>query len=150
MRERTLVLIKPDGVRRKIVGEIISFYEKKELDIVELKLIKCSRELAEKHYEEHKDKDYFERLINYITNGKICAMVIEGEDAIAIVRKINGSTNFLNADMGTIRGKYAHDKTMNLVHASDSTYSAQREIGLWFPEEDSSKFAFDNKKSINV
>lgn len=149
MIERTLVLIKPDGIQRKIMGEIISFYEQKDLNIVELKLVQCSRETAEKHYEEHKGKPYFEDLINYITSGKLCAMVIEGEDAINIVRKINGNKDPNLAELGSIRGKYADDRTKNLVHASDNFKNAEREIAIWFPDI-VSKVAFDEKKSIIV
>lgn len=149
MIERTLVLIKPDGIERKIMGEIISFYEQKDLNIVELKLVQCSRATAEKHYEEHKGKSYFEDLINYITSGKLCAMVIEGEDAINIVRKINGNKDPNLAELGSIRGKYADDRTKNLVHASDNFKNAEREIAIWFPDI-VSKVAFDEKKSINI
>jgi nucleoside-diphosphate kinase len=132
--ERTLVLIKPDGVERKLLGEIISFYEKKCLDIIALTMVKASKEVAEKHYCEHKGRPYFESLINYITEEKLCAMVIEGEDAIEIVRRINGDKDPLKSDMGSIRGRFACTKTRNLVHASDSIENANREIGIWFPK----------------
>jgi nucleoside-diphosphate kinase len=132
--QRTLVLIKPDGVERKLLGEIISFYEKKCLDIIALAMVKASKEVAEKHYEEHKGRPYFESLINYITEEKLCAMVIEGEDAIEIVRRINGDKDPLKSDMGSIRGRFACTKTRNLVHASDSIENANREIGIWFPK----------------
>jgi nucleoside-diphosphate kinase len=132
--QRTLVLIKPDGVERKLLGEIISFYEKKCLDIIALTMVKASKEVAEKHYEEHKGRPYFESLINYITEEKLCAMVIEGEDAIEIVRRINGDKDPLKSDMGSIRGRFACTKTRNLVHASDSIENANREIGIWFPK----------------
>jgi len=149
MIERTLVLIKPDGIQRKIMGEIISFYEQKDLNIVELKLVQCSRNTAEKHYEEHKGKPYFDELIKYITSGKLCAMIIEGEDAINIVRKINGNKDPNLAELGSIRGKYADDRTKNLVHASDNFKNAEREIAIWFPDI-VSKVAFDEPKSINI
>lgn len=149
MLERTLVLIKPDGIKRKIMGEIISFYEKKELDIIELKLVQCSDELAEAHYEEHKGKPFFKELIDYITSGKLCAMIIQGEDAIDIVRKINGNKDPRLAELGSIRGIYADNRTMNLVHASDSFEHAEREIKLWFPES-ADKFAFKENISVNV
>lgn len=132
--ERTLVLLKPDAVERKLVGEIISIYERKGLYISSLKIMKTSIEIAKNHYYEHKDKSYFERLISYITRGDVCALIIEGEDAIKVVRKINGATNPLEADVGTIRGKYAISKTENIVHSSDSVESAEREIKIWFPE----------------
>lgn len=149
MVERTLVLIKPDGIKRRIMGEIISFYEKKELEIVEMKLVECSRELAEAHYEEHRGKPFFHELIDYITGGKLCAMVIQGEEAIAIVRKINGDKDPRVAEMGSIRGIYADNRTMNLVHASDSFEHAEREIKLWFPENED-KFAFEEKRSVKI
>ena len=132
--QKTLILIKPDGVERKLIGEIISFYEKKCLNIIALTIIKASKEIAEKHYEEHKGRPYFESLINYITEDKLCAMVIEGDDAIEIVRRINGDKDPLKYDMGSIRGRFACTKTRNLVHASDSIENANREIGIWFPK----------------
>ncbi|SKA72893.1 nucleoside diphosphate kinase [Clostridium sp. USBA 49] len=132
--EKTLVLIKPDGVKRKLIGEIISFYERKNLNIIALKMIKANREIAEKHYEEHKEKPYFNELINYITEERLCAIVIEGNNAIEIVRKINGNKDPLNVDMGSIRGRFSCDKTRNLVHASDNLKNADREIKIWFPE----------------
>jgi nucleoside-diphosphate kinase len=132
--QRTFILIKPDGVERKLLGEIINFYEKKDLNIIALKMVKASKEVAEKHYEEHKGRPYFESLINYITENRLCAMVIEGDEAIEIVRRINGDKDPLKSDMGSIRGKFACTKTRNLVHASDSVESAKREIGIWFPK----------------
>lgn len=132
--ERTLVLIKPDGVERKLIGEIISFYEKKCLNIIGLRMIKASRELAEKHYEEHKGREYFDNLINYITEDKLCALVLEGVNAVDLVRRINGDKDPLKSDMGSIRGRFSCEKTRNLVHASDSVENAEREIKIWFPE----------------
>lgn len=132
--QKTLVLIKPDGVERKLIGEIINFYEKKDLNIISLRMAKATRELAERHYEEHIGRPYFEQLINYITEDNICAMVLEGEGAIEIVRKINGDKDPLKVDMGSIRGKFSCNKTRNLVHASDSAENAAREISIWFPE----------------
>jgi len=132
--ERTLVLIKPDAMERKLMGEIISIYEKKGFHISALKIVKPSRELAEEHYAEHKGKPFYERLVNFIIRGEVCAMVIEGENVIEAVRKINGATDPLNAEPGTIRGRYALSKSENAVHASDSIQSAEREIKIWFPE----------------
>jgi nucleoside-diphosphate kinase len=132
--QKTLVLIKPDGVERKLIGEIINFYEKKDLNIISLRMAKATRELAERHYVEHIGRPYFEQLINYITEDNICAMVLEGEDAIEIVRKVNGDKDPLKVDMGSIRGKFSCNKTRNLVHASDSAENAVREISIWFPE----------------
>lgn len=132
--ERTLVLIKPDAMERKLMGEIISIYEKKGLHISALKIIKPTAEIAKSHYFEHKDKPFFESLVSCITRGEVCALVIEGEDAITIVRKINGATNPLNAEVGTIRGRYAISMSENSVHSSDSVESAEREVKIWFPE----------------
>jgi nucleoside-diphosphate kinase len=132
--ERTLVLIKPDGVERKLIGEIISFYERKGIDIAAFTIVHAHKDIAKKHYEEHKGRPYFEELITYITQGKLCAMVLEGENVIEIVRKINGDKDPLKSELGTIRGRFAVDKTHNLVHASDCSISAEREIGIWFPD----------------
>lgn len=130
--ERTLILIKPDGVQRKLIGEIISFYERKNLNIVELKMLSVDRQTAERHYEEHRGMPYFEKLVDFITSGRLCALVIEGENAVEIVRKINGDKDPLKSELGSIRGTYTSEKTMNLVHASDSKESAEREIKIWF------------------
>ena len=130
--ERTLVLIKPDGVERGLIGEVISAYEKRTLKIPALKMLQADRAIAEKHYDEHKGRPYFEPLINYIIEGKLVAMIVEGENAIQLVRKINGDKDPLASDLASIRGMYTSDKTKNLVHASDSVESAEREIGIWF------------------
>jgi len=132
--ERTLVLIKPDAMERKLMGEIISIYEKKGFHISALKIVKPTKEMAEEHYAEHKGKPFYERLVNFITKGEVCALVIEGENIIEAVRKINGATDPLDAEPGTIRGRYALSKSENAVHASDSIESAEREIKIWFPE----------------
>ena len=131
---RTLVLIKPDGVERKLIGDVISVYENKDLNITALKMLKATREMAEEHYIEHKGKPYYEELIEFITEGKLCAMIIEGEDVVDMVRTVNGNKDPLKADMSSIRGRYSNSKTKNLVHASDNTEHAEREIKLWFPE----------------
>ncbi|MEK6264262.1 MAG: nucleoside-diphosphate kinase [Clostridium sp.] len=132
--ERTLVLIKPDGVNRGLVGRIINQYEEKSLEIVALKMMMATKESAEKHYSEHATKNFFEELISYITEGKICAIILMGEKAVDVVRKINGDKDPTKAEIGSIRGKFTLDKTQNLVHASDSSESAEREITIWFPE----------------
>ncbi|HYF81550.1 MAG TPA: nucleoside-diphosphate kinase [Clostridia bacterium] len=132
--ERTLVIIKPDAKERKLMGEIISIYEKKGLHISSSKIIKPTIEIAKNHYIEHKDKPFFKELINYITRGEVCVLIIEGDNVIAMVRKINGATDPLEADMGTVRGRFAISKTENTVHSSDSVESAEREIKIWFPE----------------
>ncbi len=133
--EKTLVLIKPDGVERHLIGQIISIYEAKGLDIIALKMLKPTKEIAEQHYCEHRDKPFFKDLVNFITRGKVCAIIIQGENAVKTLRKINGATDPAEAETGTIRGRFALSKTENLVHASDSVESAAREIKIWFPEE---------------
>lgn len=132
--ERTLVIIKPDAIERKLMGEIISIYEKKGLHISAAKILKPSIQTARTHYYEHKDKPFFNELINYITIGEVCVLVIEGRNCISMVRKINGATDPIEADSGSIRGKYALSKTENTVHSSDSVKNAEREISIWFPE----------------
>lgn len=130
--ERSLVLIKPDGVEKKVIGKIISLYEENGLNISNLKLMKADRSIAEEHYSEHKDKPFFENLVNFITRSSLCAMILEGEEAIKIVRELNGSTNPLEAKEGTIRNLYGNSIRENCVHSSDSNESAEREINIWF------------------
>lgn len=130
--ERTLVLIKPDAMERKLMGEIISLYEKSNLHIIAMNIVKPSVELAKEHYDEHKEKPFFNELIKYITRGEVCALIIEGENAVEMVRKINGATDPKSADPSLIRGRYALSKSENSVHASDSEENAEREINIWF------------------
>jgi nucleoside-diphosphate kinase len=132
--ERTLVLIKPDAMKRKLMGRIITIYEEKGLTISAIKILKPSLEIAERHYAEHKGKPFYTGLIDFITGGEVCAMVIEGENAVSVVRKINGATNPMNAETGTIRGQFALSVSENAVHSSDSEESALRELNIWFPE----------------
>ena len=134
--ERTLVMVKPDGVRRGLVGEIIARFERKGFRIVGLKMLKMSRELAEKFYSVHKSKPFFNTLIDFITSGPVVAMVIEGDSAVSVARLMIGSTDGREALPGTIRGDYALSKTENVVHASDSVESANYEIGLLFSEQE--------------
>ena len=132
--EKTLVLVKPDGVKKHICGEVISRFERKGLALHAIKLIEVSMELAKIHYGEHEGKPFFQGLIDFITSGKVLAMVVEGENAIAAVRQINGATDPLKAVPGSIRGDFATSIDENIVHASDAPETAAREIGLWFPE----------------
>ena len=132
--EETLVLIKPDGVKRQICGEILTRYERKGLIIKAMKLLQTPKELAEEHYAEHKDKPFFGELVDFITSGPVLAFVLAGENAIVSVRALNGATNPVDATPGSIRGDYALTMDSNVVHASDSVDSAAREIHLWFPE----------------
>jgi len=113
-------MIKPDGVKRKLVGEIISRFEKRGFDIVAMKMVHIDRTTAERLYEEHKGKPFFEELINYITSGPVVCMVVEGEEAVTVVRKMIGNTDPKDAPPGTIRGDYALTKAENVIHASDS------------------------------
>jgi len=132
--EETLVLIKPDGVKRQICGEILTRYERKGLIIKAMKLLQIPNELAQEHYAEHKDKPFFGELVDFITSGPVLAFVLAGKNAVTSVRTINGATNPVDATPGSIRGDYALTMDSNVVHASDSVDSAAREIHLWFPE----------------
>lgn len=136
MIQRTFVMIKPDGVRRKLVGEIISRFEKRGFNIVAMKMVQMDRATAEKLYEEHKGKPFFEELINYVTSGPVVCMVIEGEDAVNVVRKMIGNTDPKEAPPGTIRGDYALSKAENVIHASDSEEKAKREMSIFFAEKE--------------
>ena len=130
--EQTLVFVKGDGVRRRLVGEIIRRIEAKSLDIRTLRLIEVSRELAEEHYAEHREKPFFEELVEFITTTPVVAMRVEGEGAIQVMRRLMGATNPAEAAPGTIRGDLALSLPDNLVHGSDSPESAQRELKLFF------------------
>ena len=130
--ERTLVLIKPDAVQRALAGEILSRLERRGLEIAEAKLLTVDRPLAEEHYAEHAEKPFFGELVEFITSAPTLALVVEGEGAIAVVRTIMGATNPADSAPGTIRGDLALSMPDNLVHGSDSSASAEREIALWF------------------
>lgn len=133
MSERTLVLIKPDGVERGLIGEVLSRIERKGFRIVALELRVLERVIAEEHYGEHKDKPFFADLVAFITGGPLVAAVIEGPEAISSWRTMMGATNPANAAPGTIRGDLATETQMNVTHGSDSPESAAREIALFFP-----------------
>jgi nucleoside-diphosphate kinase len=130
--ERTLVLIKPDAVRRALAGEILRRFEQRGLTIEEARLLTVDRSLAEQHYAEHAEKPFFGELVEFITSGPTLALVLEGEGAIATVRTTMGATNPADATPGTVRGDLALSMPDNLVHGSDSPESAAREIALWF------------------
>jgi nucleoside-diphosphate kinase len=130
--EETLVLVKGDGVRRKLIGEIIRRMEAKNLDIVAMKLMEVQRELAEEHYAEHREKPFFDELVEFITTTPVVAMRVRGEGAIGVMRTLMGATNPAEAAPGTIRGDLALSMPDNLVHGSDSPESARRELGLFF------------------
>lgn len=134
--EKTFVMVKPDGVQRSLVGEVISRFEKKGLKLIGLKLMQVSQELAAKHYGEHQGKPFYNELIDFITSGPVVAMVWEGLNAISVVRTMMGQTNPAVAAPGTIRGDYAMYMGNNVVHGSDSATSAEREIKLFFKDEE--------------
>jgi nucleoside-diphosphate kinase len=129
-------MIKPDGVQRNLVGEIIRRFEAKGFTLVGLKLMSVSKELASQHYDVHKERPFFSGLVEFITSGPVVAMVWEGEGVIASARKIIGATNPLNAEPGTIRGDYGVTVGRNLIHGSDALETAQQEVSLWFKEEE--------------
>jgi nucleoside-diphosphate kinase len=134
--ERTYVMLKPGVMQRRIAGEILSRIEAKGLKIVAAKLMNIGRALAETHYAEHRERPFFGELTSYITSGPVFAMVIEGDDAIATVRRLCGATKVQDALPGTIRGDFAMHTGMNIIHASDAAASAEREIALYFKPED--------------
>ena len=133
--ERTLVLIKPDAMQRALAGEILARFERRGLVVRAAKLVTVSRELAERHYDEHREKPFFGELVEFITSGPTLALALEGEGAIAVARKTMGATNPANAEPGTIRGDLALSMPDNLVHGSDAPETAQRELALWFGDE---------------
>ncbi len=134
--QRTFVMIKPDGVRRGLIGDIISRFERRGMKIVAMRMVKIDRALAERLYEEHKGKSFFEELISYVTSGPVVAMVIEADEAVSVVRKMIGATDPKEALPGTIRGDYALSKAENVIHASDSPEKASREISIFFKENE--------------
>ena len=133
MTQRTLVLLKPDAVRRGLVGRILSRFEAKGLSLVEMQLRTITGEQADQHYAEHVERDFYPPLRAFITSGPLVALVVEGEEAIPVVRTLIGPTDGRQAPAGTIRGDLSLSNRENLVHASDSPESAAREIGIWFP-----------------
>jgi nucleoside-diphosphate kinase len=134
--ERTFLAIKPDGVQRALVGEIIRRFEDKGFTLVGLKFMKVSRELAEQHYDVHREKPFFSGLVEFITSGPVVAMVWEGDGVVAAARKMIGATNPLTAELGTIRGDFGINIGRNIIHGSDAPETAQQEVSLWFKEEE--------------
>ncbi len=132
--ERTLILVKPDAFARNLTGEIIARFERKGLRVVALQLMTMSRDLAARHYAEHEGKPFYDELVTFITSGPLVAMVLEGESAVTAARQVIGATNPLEATTGSIRGDYAIAVGQNMVHGSDATESAAREVGLFFPD----------------
>jgi nucleoside-diphosphate kinase len=141
--QRTLIIFKPDCVQRRLVGAILQRFETKGLRIAALKLIRVDRALGEKHYAEHKGKPFFEGLISFITGAPVVVGVLEGNEAITVVRTMLGATNGAAAAPGTIRGDYSISKQNNLVHGSDSPESAEREIAIWFGSDGVLDYAID-------
>ena len=132
MSEQTLVICKPDAVERRLVGEIVSRLERKQLRIAEMKMMTISKEMASRHYGEHEGKPFFDELVTFITRSPVVVMVVEGTEAVSVVRTLMGTTNPRVSPPGTIRGDLAIEVGENLVHGSDSPESAAREIGLFF------------------
>lgn len=143
--ERTFLMVKPDGVQRNLVGDIVAKFEKKGYQLVGAKMMLINRELAEKHYGEHKERPFFEELVGFITSGPVFAMVWEGENVISVARSMMGSTNPQQADIGTVRGDYGITISMNVIHGSDTHTNAEREINLFFDEKELITY----KKEIN-
>lgn len=140
MIEKTFVMIKPDGVQRGLVGRIVERFEDRGLKICAMKMMKIPRELAERHYAEHKGKGFYEPLLSYITSGPVVCMVLEGENAVAMVRTMMGKTNPQDAAPGTIRADFSQVTGRNIVHGSDSSESAKREINLFFNDYELQKY----------
>jgi nucleoside-diphosphate kinase len=134
--ERTFLMIKPDGVQRNLVGEIIRRFEAKGFTLVGLKMLQVSQELAQKHYDVHKERPFFDSLVQFISSAPVVAMVWEGDGVVAAARNIIGATNPLTAAPGTIRGDLAVSIGRNIIHGSDAIETAQREIALWFKDEE--------------
>jgi nucleoside-diphosphate kinase len=132
--QRTLVLVKPDGVKKGLIGEIISRLEKKGLKIAAMRMLQMDKAMARKHYAVHDGKPFFAGLVDFITSGPIVAVVVEGEKSVEVVRKLMGETDPVKAAPGTIRGDYGLDIGENLIHGSDSEENAQKEIALFFPD----------------
>jgi nucleoside-diphosphate kinase len=133
--EKSLIIIKPDGVQKKVVGKIISRFEDADLDIEQMKMMEIDKALAKKHYKDHVEKDFFNILLKYICSGPVIVMVVRGPDAVNKARDLMGPTDSRKAPSGTIRGDFGEDITVNVVHGSDSRESAKREIELFFGQE---------------
>ena len=145
MTERTLVLIKPDGVQRQLIGRILDRYEERGLKVVGLKLVQVDRVLAERHYDAHRAKPFFGGLVDFIVSAPLVALALEGPNAIMVVRAINGATRPHEAAPGTIRGDYALETAQNIVHASDGPEAATAELALWFADAE----LFDYERDVD-
>lgn len=147
--ERTFLMVKPDGVQRNLIGEIVGRFEKKGFQLVGAKLMQITPELAGEHYGEHKERPFFGELVDFITSGPVFAMVWEGENVIATSRLLVGATNPKESAPGTIRGDFAVTVGKNIIHGSDSADSAVREIGLFFKEDELASYAKDANNWVN-
>lgn len=134
--EKSFVMMKPDAVSRRLMGKILTRFEEKGLQIIAIKMLSIDENLAKEHYGEHEAKPFFNDLVNYITSSPSLAMIIKGDDAISLIRKMVGATNPKEAELGTIRGDFAIDMGRNIIHASDSPKSAEREINLFFNDNE--------------
>ena len=141
LADRTFVLLKPDAVQRGLVGKVVARFEGRGLKLVGLKMLRVSRSLAETYYAEHKGKAFFEPLMQYVGSGPVVAMVLEGDNAVPVVRKMMGKTNSAEAEPGTIRGDYALTIGRNVIHGSDSPETAKKEIGLFFRRDELIEYA---------
>ena len=141
-------MLKPDAVLRRLMGTVLTRFEKRGLRIVAAKMMEISEDLAKEHYGEHKDKPFFNDLVSYITSAPVLAMVIEGDECISLIRKMVGATNPKEADIGTIRGDYALETGRNIIHASDSPQSAKREIGLFFEDSEICEYTLPDDSLI--
>jgi len=148
MSERSFVMLKPDAVLRRLMGAVLTRFEKRGLKIVAAKMMEISEDLAKEHYGEHKDKPFFNDLVGYITSAPVLAMVIEGDECISLIRKMVGATNPKEADLGTIRGDYALETGRNIIHASDSPQSAKREIALFFEDSEICEYTLPDESLI--
>lgn len=141
--EKTFIMIKPDGVQRGLIGQVIQRFEQKGLQLIAAKLMHIPKELAEQHYGEHKEKPFFGELVDFITSGPVMAMVWQGENAIKVAREMMGKTNPAEAAPGTVRGDFGLQVSMNVIHGSDSPESAEREINLFFKQEELLEYSRD-------
>ncbi|AUB55877.1 MULTISPECIES: nucleoside-diphosphate kinase [Methanobacterium] len=148
MKQKSFVMLKPDAVLRRLTGKILTRFEERGLQILAAKLMIIPRNQAEEHYVEHQEKPFFGDLVDYITSGPVLAMVIEGDECISLIRKMVGATNPKEADLGTIRGDFAIETGRNIVHASDSPASAEREIALFFQDDDISEYQLPDRELI--
>ncbi|MDI6724222.1 MAG: nucleoside-diphosphate kinase [Methanobacterium sp.] len=148
MSERSFVMLKPDAVLRRLMGAVLTRFEKRGLKIVAVKMMEISEDLAKEHYGEHKDKPFFNDLVSYITSAPVLAMVIEGDECISLIRKMVGATIPKEADLGTIRGDYALETGRNIIHASDSPQSAKREIALFFEDSEICEYTLPDESLI--